>query len=66
MTGPKVQGTYEYDDDGLHITTDSGQEIDIPGDGADRCAENLDISEGEGEFEVSETEWNDLARGSFR
>ncbi len=66
MIGPRVQGTYEYDDDGLHITTDSGQEFDIPGESGDRAADGIDAEEGSGDFDIAEGEWSDLARGSFR
>ncbi len=66
MSGPRVQGTYDYDDDGLHITTDSGQEFDIEGDSAGRAADGIDIEKGAGDFDIAEGEWNDLARGSFR
>ena len=66
MIGPRVQGTYDYDDDGLRITTDSGQEFDIEGDGASRAADGIDVEKGAGDFDIAEGEWNDLARGSFR
>ena len=66
MIDPRVQGTYEYEDGDLHITTDSGTDFDISGDSAEGCAEKLGIDGGSGNFDVPEGDWDDLARGSFR
>lgn len=67
MTGPKVTGDYKYENGDLHITTDSGQSFDIPGESGDRTAENIGISEeGSGKFDVSESAWDGYAKKSFR
>lgn len=66
MTGPKMQGEYTYEDGHLHITTDSGQSVDLCGESADRMAETIDASEEHGEFTMDEQAWYNSARGSFR
>ena len=66
MNEPRVTGDYEYEEGNIHIVTDSDTEFDITGDGADATAEVIDAETGAGEFDISESDWDSLARGSFR
>lgn len=45
---------------------DTGQEFPLKGEGAARMIEWLAVSESEGEFKISESAWDKMARGSFR
>lgn len=66
MTGPRVTGSYNYEEGDLQITTESGQDINVHGDSANGCAEVLGVDEGSGEFSVPEGDWENLGRSSFR
>ena len=67
MTDPNVRGEYLYEYGNLQITTASGSSFDIQGESADRMAENIGISEeGSGAFDMSEGNWDNYARRSFR
>jgi len=69
MNGPKDKGgTYEYTRDHIEVTTDTGQKITAHGEGADRLAEHIgaDKGHGKGDFHISEKDWDDAGRGSFR
>lgn len=62
MTPPRVTGEYDYEEGELGITTDSGQNFEIRGDSADYFADELNLSEGEGDFDVSEGDWDGMFR----
>ena len=66
MNDPNVHVKYEYVNGVLMVTTDTGQAFNLQGESAERFAESVQIDDESGRFAVSENDWNDLARGSFR
>lgn len=66
MTESRVTGEYEYEDGNIQIVTETDIEFNITGESANRIADSIDAEHGAGHFDITENNWDNLARGSFR